>query len=55
MDKSALFTDHADDRRADPQLCEILVDRMTVWNQPLAYALSALVVFAVGFLSATVA
>jgi len=52
MDKSALFTDRDTERHADPALMELLVERVAIWNRPLAYLLSAAVFFAIGFFGA---
>lgn len=52
MNGSDLFTDRATERRSDPQLLDILVERMTIWNRPLAYLLSGVIVFALGFFAA---
>lgn len=49
MDTGNLFTDRAGERRCDPRLLEILTDRVTAWNEPLAYLLSAVVAFGLGF------
>lgn len=51
MNSADLFTDRAE-RRCDPQLIEILAERITIWNRPLAYLLSAAVAVALGFAAA---
>nr|CAD6410921.1 hypothetical protein REQ54_00810 [Rhizobium sp. Q54] len=52
MSSADLFTDRARERRCDPRLLEILTDRLTAWNEPLAYLLSAVVALGLGFASA---
>lgn len=52
MNGSDLFTDRVTERRCDPQLLDLLVERMTIWNRPLAYLLSGITVFALGFFAA---
>lgn len=48
MSSADLFTDRAE-RRCDPRLLDIMVDQVAVWNRALAYILSALVCFGLGF------
>ena len=49
MNPADLFTDRAAERRCDPRILEILTDRITAWNEPLAYLLSAVAAFGLGF------
>lgn len=51
MNGADLFTDRAE-RRCDPQFLDLLVERMTIWNRPLAYLLSAIIAFGTGFAAA---
>ncbi|MEH6691318.1 MAG: hypothetical protein V7774_09060 [Pseudorhizobium pelagicum] len=51
MNGDGLFTDRAE-RRCDPQLIEIITERITIWNRPLAYLLSGAVAVALGFAAA---
>ena len=49
MNSADLFTDRAGERRCDPRLLEILTEQIAAWNRALAYLLSAVVAFGVGF------
>jgi len=50
---SAVAQQESAERRCDPQFLDLLVERMTIWNRPLAYLLSGVTVFALGFFAAT--
>lgn len=52
MSTSDLFTDRAGERPCDPQFLEILSERITIWNRPLAYLLSSVIALALGFAAA---
>ncbi len=48
MNSAHLFTDRAE-RRCDPRLLDIMLDQVAAWNRGIAYVLSALVCFGLGF------
>ena len=52
MSPADLFDDRIDQRRCDPRLAEIILDRITIMNGPIAYLLSAVIVFGLGFAAA---
>ncbi len=51
MNGADIFTDRGE-RRCDPQFLDLLVERVAIWNRALAYLLSAIVAFGIGFAAA---